>query len=403
MNLHEYQAKELFTQIGIPFPAGKAIQSLDGLPAALEEIKTLPYVVKSQIHAGGRGKGHFSDGLQGGVKLAKTKEEAFELAKKMLGNTLVTKQTGPEGRKVQTIYITEGVEIEKEFYAAITLNRVNSHPTLIISTQGGVEIEEVSRENPKAIVKIDIDPLLGLRPYQARLAAQALGLTGDLAKQGADFFLKLYKLYYDKDLSLVEVNPLVVSKSGKILALDAKVGVEDNALYRHPELSAMRDLNEEDPKETESTANGLSYVALDGTIACMVNGAGLAMSTMDIISYYGGRPANFLDVGGGANEKQVETAFKIILKDPNVKAILVNIFGGIMKCDTIAAGIIAAAQHIHLQVPLVVRLEGTNVELGKKMLSESGLKLHAAAGLADAAQKVVKLAAEEERTNQGAV
>jgi len=392
MNLHEYQAKELFAQYGIATPGGAPVKSLAELPAAIAKIQGRPIVVKAQIHAGGRGKGHFTDGFQGGVKLAKNDAEATEIAQKMLGNTLVTKQTGPDGRKVQTLYLNEPVEIAKEFYCAIALNRKTSAPTLIVSTEGGMEIEEVSRENPKAIIKIDIDPLLGLRPYQARVAAAELGLHADLAKQAADFFVKLYKLWFEKDLALVEVNPLAITKDGKLVALDAKASVEDNALYRHPELAEMRDLNEEDPKETEANANGLNYVALDGSIACMVNGAGLAMSTMDIISYFGGKPANFLDVGGSANEKQVETAFRIILKDPNVKAILVNIFGGIMKCDTIATGIINAAKNINLQVPLVVRLEGTNVELGRKMLAESGLKLHAASGLSDAAQKVVELA-----------
>jgi succinyl-CoA synthetase beta subunit len=392
MNLHEYQSKELFAQYQIPVAAGTAIKSLDEVANAVAKIAEAPYVVKSQIHAGGRGKGTFTDGFKGGVKLAKTADEAKELSQKMLGNTLVTKQTGPEGRKVQTLYITAGVDIEKEFYAAITLNRATSAPVLIVSSEGGVEIEEVAHKNPKAIVRVEADPVLGLRPFQARLAAAELGLKGDLAKQAADFFLKLYKLWYEKDLAMIEVNPLVVTKGGKLVALDAKVSVEDNALYRHPELAALRDLNEEDPKETEATENGLNYVALDGNIACMVNGAGLAMSTMDIISYYGGKPANFLDVGGGANEKQVETAFRIILKDKNVKAIFVNIFGGIMKCDTIATGIINAARNIDLKLPLVVRLEGTNFELGRKLLAESGLKLVAANSFTEAAQKVVELA-----------
>lgn len=392
MNLHEYQGKELFAQYGIPVSPGTAVQTLEQVPAAVAKISTPPYVVKAQIHAGGRGKGTFKDGYKGGVKVTKTADEAKDAAQKMLGNTLVTKQTGADGRKVQTLFITEGVDIDKEFYAAITLNRATSKPTLIVSREGGVEIEEVAHKNPAAIIKVEADPLMGLQPHQARVAAAELGLKGDLAKLAADFFVKLYRLWYEKDLSLIEVNPLVITKGGKIIALDAKVSVEDNALFRHPELVAMRDLNEEDPKETQANNSGLNYVALDGNIACMVNGAGLAMSTMDIISYYGGKPANFLDVGGGANEKQVETAFKIILQDPNVKAIFVNIFGGIMKCDIIAAGIIAAAKNIQLKLPLVVRLEGTNFELGRKMLAESGLKLYAANSFTEAAQKVVELA-----------
>lgn len=393
MNLHEYQAKELFAQYGIAVTPGTAVKTLAEVPAAVAKIPSAPYVVKSQIHAGGRGKGTFSDnGFQGGVKLAKTPAEASELAEKMLGHTLVTKQTGPEGRKVQTLFITEGVDIEKELYAAIALNRATGRPTLIVSREGGVEIEEVAHKNPAAIIRVEVDPTIGLQPHQARTAAADLGLKGDIAKQAADFFIKLYKLWYEKDLALIEVNPLVITKNGKLIALDAKVTVEDNAMYRHPELALMRDLNEEDPKETEANNSGLSYVALDGNIACMVNGAGLAMSTMDIIAYFGGKPANFLDVGGGANEKQVETAFRIILRDPKVKAIFVNIFGGIMKCDIIATGIINAAKNINLQLPLVVRLEGTNFEIGRKMLADSGLKLVAANSFTEAAQKVVELA-----------
>ncbi len=392
MNLHEYQAKELFANAGIIVPLGTAATSQAEIQSALDKIANAPYVIKSQIHAGGRGKGRFKDGFEGGVKIAQDADEAKTFAERMLGNTLVTKQTGPEGRVVRTLYITEAVKVDKEFYAAITLNRATGAPVLIVSSEGGMEIEEVAKKNPAAIVRVEADPLLGLKPYQARVAAAALGLKGDLAKQATNFFLKLYKLWWEKDLSLVEVNPLVTSKSGRLIALDAKICVEDNALLRHPELAVLRDLNEEDSKETEANQNGLSYVALDGNIACMVNGAGLAMSTMDIISYYGGKPANFLDVGGGADEKQVETAFRIILKDPKVKAILINIFGGIMKCDVIAAGVIAAAKHIDLKMPLVVRLEGTNFELGRKMLQESGLKIHAENSLTEAAKKVVELA-----------
>jgi succinyl-CoA synthetase beta subunit len=392
MNLHEYQAKELFRTYGIPTPKGVAIKSLDELSGALDTLGGEVFVVKSQIHAGGRGKGHFDTGFVGGVKIANGRAEAQFFAEAMLGQTLITKQTGANGRRVQTLYVAEPVDVTKELYAAIVFNRTTSAPTLIVSTQGGMSIEDVAAENPKAIVKLDIDPLMGLRAHQSRTAAWRLGLSGDLAKQATDFFQRLYRLYIEKDLTLVEINPLCISADGKLLALDAKAVVEDNALFRHPELAAMRDLNEEDPKETEATAANLNYVALDGNIACMVNGAGLAMSTMDIIAHYGGMPANFLDVGGGADVEQVDTAFRIILKDPNVRAILVNIFGGIMKCDVIAEGIIAGAKGVDLKVPLVVRLEGTNVEKGRQMLAQSGIAIHSASTLDEAAKMAVQLA-----------
>lgn len=392
MNLHEYQAKKLFADFGIPAPKGIAIRSLDELDAALDSLGGEVFVVKSQIHAGGRGKGHFDTGFEGGVKLAQGRAQAREFAQAMLGHTLITKQTGPTGRKVQTLYITEPVEVAKEFYAAITFNRQTSAPTLIISTQGGMSIEDVARDTPKAIVRTEIDPLLGLRAHQCRTAAYDLGLEGEAHKQAVKLLLNLYRLYIEKELSLIEINPLALTTDGNITALDAKAAVEDNALFRHPELAALRDTNEEDPKETQARAAGLSYIALDGNIACMVNGAGLAMSTMDIIAHHGGMPANFLDVGGSADVEQVDKAFEIILSDPNVKVILVNIFGGIMHCDTIAQGIIEAASKVHLTVPLVVRLEGTNVDAGRKMLAESGLKLHTATSLDEAAHKAVELA-----------
>jgi succinyl-CoA synthetase beta subunit len=392
MNLHEYQAKNLFAEYNIPAPKGIAITSLDQLDDALEKLGGNVFVIKSQIHAGGRGKGHFDTGFEGGVKLAQSREQAREFAAAMLGHTLITKQTGPTGRKVQNLYITEPVDVAKEFYLALAFNRQTSAPTLILSAEGGTSIEEIAREHPKSIVRIEIDPLLGLRAHQARTAADKLGLEGNAHKQTVQLLLNLYRLYIKKELSLVEINPLALTREGQIVALDAKASVEDNALFRHPELAAARDTNEEDSKETQARTAGLSYIALEGNIACMVNGAGLAMSTMDIIAHHGGAPANFLDVGGSADVEQVDKAFEIILSDPKVKVILVNIFGGIMRCDTIAQGILEAAGKVHLTVPLVVRLEGTNVDAGRKMLAESGLKLHSASSLDEAAQKAVELA-----------
>ena len=391
MNIHEYQAKQLFEQYKIPCPRGIAAKTVTEIETALNQLPDGKVVVKAQIHAGGRGKGTFADGFKGGVKVTSSKSEAAEVAKKMLGNTLVTHQTGAKGRKVQTVYFAEASEVQKEYYLAILLDRVTSKPVIIASTEGGMDIEKVAAEMPNKIHRVFIDPTLGIRPFQSRDLAFALEFKDDALKQFVKLTEALWKLFWEKDCSLVEINPLVVTKDGKVTALDAKVSFDDNASFRQKDFSEMRDLNEEDPKEIEASAHNLNYVALDGNIACMVNGAGLAMATMDIIKYFGGNPANFLDVGGGANEEQVTAAFKIILSDPNVKGILVNIFGGIMKCDIIARGIIAAASNVKIPVPLVVRLEGTNVDLGKKLLRESGLPLTAADSLSDAAEQIVKL------------
>ncbi len=391
MNIHEYQAKELFAKYGVPAPAGAYASDEAEFASALQRLPEGLIVVKSQIHAGGRGKGSFTDGFKGGVKLTESREEAADYARKMLGNTLVTHQTGPEGRKVRTVYFSEGSDIEKEYYLAIVMDRATSRPVVIASTEGGVEIEKVAEETPEKITRAVIDPTLGLRPYQARNIAFGLGFRGEQVKRTIKLLDGLYRLFWEKDASLVEVNPLITTPDGDVLALDAKVGFDDNALFRLPDIAAFRDLNEEDPKEVEASKANLNYIALDGNIACMVNGAGLAMATMDIIKHYGGSPANFLDVGGGANAEQVTQAFKIILQDENVKGILVNIFGGIMKCDVIATGILEAAKAVHLDRPLVVRLEGTNVEDGKKLLDESDLKIVSADTLADAAKKIVNL------------
>lgn len=391
MNIHEYQAKELFEKYGIPVPEGYVGKTGDEFPVALEKLSQGTIVVKSQIHAGGRGKGTFVDGLKGGVKLVKSREEAQELARRMLGNTLVTHQTGPQGRAVQTVYFTEASDIQKEYYLAIVADRATSSPVVIASTEGGVDIETVAEETPEKIIKVVVDPTLGLKPFQARKIAYGLGFRDDQVKQMTKLLANLYRLFWEKDCSLIEINPLVTTPDGRILALDAKANFDDNALFRQPDIVSYRDLNEEDPKEIEASKFNLSYIALDGNIACMVNGAGLAMATMDIIKHFGGAPANFLDVGGGANAEQVTQAFQIILSDSNVKGILVNIFGGIMKCDTIATGIIAAAKAVKLDRPLVVRLEGTNVEEGKKLLSESGLDIVPADSLSEAASKIVEL------------
>ena len=390
MNIHEYQAKELFAQYTIPVAHGAAIQSIDECDTALSQLPDDQVVVKAQIHAGGRGKGTFTDGFQGGVKIAADKAEAKSLSEKMLGNTLVTHQTGPEGRKVCTVYFTEAADIEKEYYLALLLDRSTASPVIIASTEGGVDIEQVAEETPEKITRVTIDPLLGLRDYQKRQIIQGLGFEGEMAKTLSQLLEKLYQLFKEKDAELVEINPLITTPQDDVLALDAKVSFDDNALYRRPDIQALRDLNEEDVKEIEAKKADLSYIALDGNIACMVNGAGLAMATMDIIKHYGGEPANFLDVGGGADEAQVTAAFKIILSDKNVRGILVNIFGGIMKCDIIAKGIIAAVQNVTLDIPLVVRLEGTNVEEGKRLLAESGLALTPADSLSRAAETIVK-------------
>jgi succinyl-CoA synthetase beta subunit len=393
MNIHEYQAKALFEKYGVAVPKGVPARSPAEFESALSALDHGPFIVKSQIHAGGRGKGTFTDGFKGGVKFAKTKAEALEFANKMYGNTLVTAQTGPVGRKVQTIYFTKAADITKEYYLAILLDRASSKPVVVASTEGGVEIEKVAHETPDKIFKIFIDPAVGLQGYQARQLAFQLGLGGEYFKNAVKLITALYRMWWETDASMVEVNPLITTADGSVLALDAKVSFDDNALFRHPDIVALRDLNEEDPKEIEASKYNLSYIALDGNIACLVNGAGLAMSTMDIIKHFGGNPANFLDVGGGASKDQVQAAFKIILTDPNVKGIMVNIFGGIMDCNTIAAGVVAAARELGLKIPLVVRLEGNNVIAGKKTLAESGLKIESADSMADAARKIVELVA----------
>lgn len=394
MNIHEYQAKELFGKHGLAVAPGAAVSSIEEIPDALTKLPDEgAIVVKAQIHAGGRGKGTFTDGFQGGVKIAGNKAEAEELAKKMLGNTLVTKQTGPEGKQVNTVYFTEACDIEKEYYLAILIDRDTSKPVVIASTEGGVDIETVAEETPEKIITTYIDPLLGLQGYQAREIAFGLGLQGDQVKQMFKQLTGLYNLFWEKDCSMVEINPLITTTDGDIQLLDAKVNFDSNALYRQKDIVELRDLTEEDPKEVEASKYDLNYIALDGNIACMVNGAGLAMATMDIIKHFGGSPANFLDVGGGATEEQVTAAFKIIVSDPAVKGILVNIFGGIMQCDIIAKGIIEAAKNVEINVPLVVRLEGTNVEAGKEILAQSGLAITPADSLSDAAEKIVGLAA----------
>jgi len=390
MNIHEFQAKELFAGYGIPVSKGISVKSVDEIDDALQQLADGPVVVKAQIHAGGRGKGTFSDGFKGGVHICKSAREAAETASKMLGNTLITHQTGPDGKVVKTLYFTEPCDIEKEYYLAITLDRASSCPVIIASTEGGVEIEKVAAETPEKITKVFVDPAQGLQPYHKRQIAFGLGFSDKAQLKQVDQLLTgLYRLYWEKDASLVEVNPLITTPDGAVIALDAKVGFDENALHRHPEILALRDLDEEDPKEVEAGKHGLNYIALDGNIACMVNGAGLAMATMDIIKHFGGNPANFLDVGGGASEGAVTEAFKIILSDPKVEGILVNIFGGIMSCRVIAAGIIAAAKNVEITVPLVVRLEGNEVVEGKKLLEESGLSLIPADSLSDAARKIV--------------
>jgi succinyl-CoA synthetase beta subunit len=393
MNIHEYQAKALFEKFGVPVPKGAAAKTPEEFINALAALPEGPTMVKSQIHAGGRGKGVFKDGYKGGVKFCKSKAEAREVAGHMLGNTLVTLQTGPAGRKVQTVYFTVANEIKSEYYLAILLDRAQSRPVIVASTEGGVEIEKVARETPEKIFKVVVDPAFGLADYQVRELVTKLRLGSQEAKNGARLIRALFNLYWESDATMVEVNPLITTPSGEVLALDAKVSFDDNALYRHPEIVALRDLNEEDPKEVEASRHSLNYIALDGNIACLVNGAGLAMSTMDIIKHFGGNPANFLDVGGGATKEQVVEAFKIILRDPNVKGIFVNIFGGIMDCDVIAKGIVEAVREVGLRLPLVVRLEGNNVIAGKATLAASGLTITSGDSMADAAQKIVKLVA----------
>ena len=391
MNIHEYQAKALFEKFGVTVPKGASATSTDEVINALAQLPEGPTMVKSQIHAGGRGKGTFTDGFKGGVKFCKTKADAKEIASKMLGNTLITAQTGPAGRKVQTLYFTIASDIKKEYYLAILLDRATSRPVIVASTEGGVEIEKVAHDTPEKLFKVYIDPAYGLADFQVRELITKLGLVGAEAKNGAKLIKCLYNMYWDTDAAMVEVNPLITTPSGDVLALDAKVSFDDNALFRHPAIVALRDLNEEDPKEIEASRHALSYIALDGNIACLVNGAGLAMSTMDIIKHFGGSPANFLDVGGGASKDQVIAAFKIILGDPNVKGIFVNIFGGIMDCNVIATGIVEAVREVGLKLPLVVRLEGNNVMAGKATLASSGLTIVSGDSMADAAQKIVAL------------
>jgi succinyl-CoA synthetase beta subunit len=392
MNIHEYQAKELLEKFGAATPRGKVADTPEEAEQIARELGTDDLVVKAQVHAGGRGKGTFANGFKGGVHLVKSPAEARDVAAKMLGQTLVTHQTGAAGRVVNKVLVAESADIEREIYFAVLLDRETAAPLIVASTEGGVEIETVAEKSPEKIMREPIDPLAGLQSFQPRKLAKQLGFKSDRIKAAAKLFSALYRTFIESDCSMVEVNPLVVTKKGEVLALDAKFNFDDNALYRHPEIAAMRDTAEEDPREVEASKHGLNYIGLDGNIACLVNGAGLAMATMDIIKFYGGSPANFLDVGGGATEEQVTEAFKLLVSDENVKAILVNIFGGIMKCDVIAQGIINAVKAVKLPVPLVVRLEGTNVDAGKKLIAESGLAVIAADDLADAAQKVVKAA-----------
>jgi succinyl-CoA synthetase beta subunit len=393
MNIHEYQAKALFEQFGVPAPKGAPAASTAEFDAALARLPEGPTMVKSQIHAGGRGKGTFTDGFKGGVKYCRTKAEAREIAGRMLGNTLVTAQTGPNGRKVQTVYFTTASDIRKEYYLAMLLDRASSRPVIVASTEGGVEIEKVAHETPDKIFKILVDPAYGLADFQVRELVTRLGFGPAEARNAAKLIKSLNAMYAATDASMIEINPLITTPAGEVLALDAKVTFDDNALFRHPEITALRDLNEEDPKEIEASRHALNYIALDGNIACLVNGAGLAMSTMDIIKHFGGNPANFLDVGGGATKEQVVAAFKIILGDPRVKGIFVNIFGGIMDCNVIAAGIVEAAREIGLKLPLVVRLEGNNVAAGKTTLAASGLPIVNGDTMADAARRIVALVA----------
>jgi len=397
VNLQEFQAKQLLSQYRVAIPAGDVCDTPEAARQIAERLFAAGakiVAVKSQIHAGGRGKGTFKSGFQGGVKICKTPQEVFENARAMLGNVLVTKQTGPEGRLVRKLLIALAPNIQKELYLAVLLDRAISRPVVMASTEGGMDIEEVAAKTPEKIVKEAIDPAVGMMPYQARKIATALGLRGDLLNQGAKLLLGVYKTWWECDASLLEINPLciILTNDGKLslLAVDAKISLDDNALDRHPELKGMRDLGEEAPLEIEASKYNLNYIKLDGNIACLVNGAGLAMATMDIIQHFGGQPANFLDVGGGASHEQVTAAFKIILQDKNVRGILVNIFGGIMDCNVIATGIVAAVKETGLKLPLVVRLEGNNVQVGKQTLAAAGLTIISGDSMADAAQKVVK-------------
>ena len=383
MNIHEYQAKAVLREFGVPVPRGHVALSVEEAVKAADALGTPVLVVKAQIHAGGRGKA-------GGVKVVKSKEDVRKEAQRLLGSVLVTHQTGPHGKQVNRLYVEEGSAIDREFYLSALVDRETSRVAFVVSTAGGMDIEEVAHKQPEKIMTFSIDPATGVMPHHGRRVAQALGLSGDLAKQAETLVTKLYAAFIAKDMSMLEINPLVVTKTNQLICLDAKIGFDDSALYRHPDIVALRDLTEEDEKEIEASKYDLNYVALDGTIGCMVNGAGLAMATMDIIKLYGESPANFLDVGGGASKEKVAAAFKIITADPKVKGILVNIFGGIMKCDVIAEGVVAAVKEVGLRVPLVVRLEGTNVELGKEIIAKSNLNVTSADDLDDAAQKIVK-------------
>jgi succinyl-CoA synthetase beta subunit len=395
MNIHEYQAKAVLREFGVPVSRGiPVLRAADALTAA-EELGGPVWVVKSQIHAGGRGKGKFKEpeaGAKGGVRLAKSVTEVETFVGEMLGRTLVTVQTGPAGKQVNRIYLEEGASIVKEFYLSLLVDRSQSRVAFVVSTEGGMDIEEVAHHTPERITSFAVDPATGIMPHHGRTVAKALGLSGDVAKQAEKLTAQLYAAFVGKDMAMLEINPLIVSAEGRLKCLDAKISFDGNALYRHPEIAALRDESEEDAREIEASRHDLNYIALSGTIGCMVNGAGLAMATMDIIKYYGGEPANFLDVGGGATKDRVAEAFRIITADTQVKGILVNIFGGIMKCDVIAEGVVAAARETGLEVPLVVRLEGTNVDLGKKIIAQSGLNVIPADDLDDAAQKIVAAA-----------
>ncbi|MFZ4484622.1 MAG: ADP-forming succinate--CoA ligase subunit beta [Chthoniobacterales bacterium] len=395
MNIHEYQAKELLERFGVDTPRGHMASTAAEAEKTARDLGTNSLVVKAQIHAGGRGKGTFTSGFQGGVHLCKTAGQARDFAAKMLGQTLVTHQTGPEGRLVNQVLVAESVEIEKEFYFAVLMDRATGAPVIVASREGGMDIEHVAETSPEKIFREAVDPAFGLQPYQTRKLARELGFAPSQMRAACKLFASLYRCFSALDCSMVEINPLVLTTGGKVLALDAKFSFDDNALFRHPDIVALRDVAEEDPREVAASKHHLSYIGLDGNIGCMVNGAGLAMATMDIIKHHGGSPANFLDVGGGASEEQVTEAFKILLSDPKVKAILVNIFGGIMKCDVIAQGVLNAVKALKLNIPLVVRLEGTNVEQGRRLLADSNLPIASASDLDDAAVQIVALAPRE--------
>jgi succinyl-CoA synthetase beta subunit len=385
MKIHEYQAKAILTRYGVTTPRGEVAFTKEEAREAAQRLKSHVVVVKAQIHAGGRGKG-------GGVKLARSADEAADIASNILGMTLVTPQTGPNGRIVKRVLIEEGLDIKRELYLGLLVDRGTGMPVFMASAAGGMEIEEVAKENPAAILREPIHPVVGLQPYQARKIAFGLGLSAEVVSHATPFLQALYRAFIDTDASLLEINPCVLTGDGKLVALDAKMTIDDNALFRHGNLRELRDLDEEDPLEVEASKYGLNYIKLDGSVACMVNGAGLAMATMDIIKYAGGSPANFLDVGGGASAEQVKNAFRILMSDPSVRAVFINIFGGILRCDVLATGVVAAAKDLQLKVPVVVRMEGTNVELGQQILRESGLNFTIADGMKDGAQKVVALA-----------